>query len=107
MKNYDKNKESKYLNYWDVNNLYSWAMSQKSPVNDFNWVEDISEFDESFMKNYNKESDEGYFLDVDIQSPEDLHNLHNDLPFQTDRIQIEKVESLHLIYMVKLNMLFT
>ena len=35
MKNYDKNKESLYLQYWDLNNLYGWAMSQKLPVNNF------------------------------------------------------------------------
>ena len=56
-------------------------MSQKLPVNDFKCVEDISEFDKSFIKNYNTESDEGYFLEVDIQYPEKLHNLYNDLPF--------------------------
>ena len=44
MKDYDKNKESSYLKYWNVNNLYGWAKSQKLPVNDFKWVEDISEF---------------------------------------------------------------
>ena len=31
MKNYDKNKESLYLKYWDINNLYGWGMSQKLP----------------------------------------------------------------------------
>ena len=62
MKNYAKNRESSYLKYWDVNNLYGWAMSQKSPLNDFKRVEDISEFDESFIKGSNKESDEGYFF---------------------------------------------
>ena len=49
MKDYDKNKESSYLKYWDVNNLYIWAMSQKLPVNDFKWVEYIFEFDESLI----------------------------------------------------------
>ena len=54
MCNYDKNKESSYLKYWHINNLYRWAMSYKFPVNGFRWVEDISEFDEIFIKNYNE-----------------------------------------------------
>ena len=62
MKNYDKNKELSCLKYWNVNNLYGWAMSQKLPVNDFKWVEGISEFDESFIENYNKNNDVGCFL---------------------------------------------
>ena len=40
MKDYDKNKESSYLKYWDGNNLYGWEMSQKLPVNKFEWIED-------------------------------------------------------------------
>ena len=39
MKNYNKNKESSYLKYWDVNNLYDWAMSQRLLVSDFKWNE--------------------------------------------------------------------
>ena len=62
MKDYDKNKESSYLKYWDVNNLYGWAMSQKLPVNNFEWIEETSQFNEDFIKNYSEESDEGYFL---------------------------------------------
>ena len=50
MKDYDKNKESSYLKYWDMNNLYGRPVSQKLPVNDFKWVEGISGFDESFIK---------------------------------------------------------
>ena len=42
MKNYDKNKESSYLKYGDVNNLYGWAMSQKLPVDGLSWVEETS-----------------------------------------------------------------
>ena len=62
MKDYDKNKESSYLKYKDVNNLYGWAMPQKLPLNDFKWVEYISEFDESFLKSYDEENDEGYIF---------------------------------------------
>ena len=67
MKDYGKNKESSYLQYWDVNNLYGWAMSQKLPVNNFEWSEDTSQFNEAFMKNYKGDSDEGDFLEIDVQ----------------------------------------
>ena len=50
MKDYDKNKKSSYLKYWDVNNLYGWEMSQKLLVNDFKWVEDIPEINRDFIK---------------------------------------------------------
>ena len=64
MKNYDKNKESSYIRYWNENNLYGWAMSQKLPVNNFQWIKNTSQFNEDFIKNLNEESDEGYFLEV-------------------------------------------
>ena len=67
-------------------------MSQKLSVNDFKWVEDTSEFNEDFIKSYNAESDEGYFLKVDVKYPENLHNLHNDLPLLPERMKIEIVE---------------
>ena len=50
MKEYFKNKDLLYLKYWDVNNLYGWTMSQKLPVNNFEWVEDTSQFNEYFIK---------------------------------------------------------
>ena len=50
MKDYDKSKESLYLKYWDVNDLYGWEMSQKLPVSNFKWIEDTSQFNEDFMK---------------------------------------------------------
>ena len=50
MKEYDKNKESSYLKYWDVNNLYDWAMSQIFPINKFEWVEYAFQFNEDFIK---------------------------------------------------------
>ena len=64
MKDYDKNRESSYLKYWNVNNLYGCAMLQKLPVNIFKGTEDTFPFYEDFIKNYNEESKEVYFLEV-------------------------------------------
>ena len=50
VKDYDKNKEPSYLQYWDVNNLNGWAMSQKLAVNDFEWIEGTSQFNEDFKE---------------------------------------------------------
>ena len=58
MKDYDNNKESSYLKYWDANNLYGWTMLQKLPVNKFEWIEDISQFNEDLTKNYTEGSNE-------------------------------------------------
>ena len=69
-------------------------MLEKLPVINFEWIEDTSQFNEDFIKNYNEESDEEYFLEVDIQYPEKLHGLHNGLPFLLERWKIEKFENL-------------
>ena len=50
MKDYDKNKELPCLKYWDVNNLYGWAMLQDIPLNNFEWIEDTYQFCEDFIK---------------------------------------------------------
>ena len=85
MKEYGKNKESSYLKYWDVSNLYSWAMPQKFPVNKFEWIENTFQFNEDFIKKYNEKDDVRYFFEVDIQCPEKLNELHNDLLFLPER----------------------
>ena len=94
MENYDKNKESSYIQYLDANNLYGWAMSQKLPVNNFKWVEDVSRINEEFIKNYNENSSKGYILEVDVKYPKKLHDLHSDLPFLPKRIKIDKCKKL-------------
>ena len=94
MKDYDKNKESSYLRYWNIINSYGWAMLQKLPVNYFVWIEDTFQFNEDFKKNYNEESDKEYFVECDVQYPKKLHELHNNLSFLPERIEIEKVEKL-------------
>ena len=94
MKNYQTNKESWYLKFWDVNNVYKWAMSQKLSANGFKWVENTSQFNDDFIKIYNEESDEGYFLEVNVQYLEKLHDLHNDLPILLEIMKIKKAVKL-------------
>ena len=69
-------------------------MSQKLPTNGFKWVEDLPQFNEGFTKNYDENSDIGYFLEVYIDYPKQLFNLHKDLPFLPERKKVEKVEKL-------------
>ena len=92
MKNYDKNKESSYIQYLDANNLYRWAMSQKLPVNGFKWVN--NEINEGFIKNYDENRDKGYILEKDVKNPRKLHDLHSDLPFSPKRMKIDKCKKL-------------
>ena len=85
MKNSDKDIMSPYLMYLDASNLYGQAMSQKLPVNGFKWVEKLSRFNEIFIKNYDENSDKGYFFEVDVDYPKKLFDLHKDLPFLPER----------------------
>ena len=58
-------------------------MSQKLPVNDFKWVkqEELSKFNEDFIKNHDQNGNIGYFFEVDFDSPKKLFDLHKDLLF--------------------------
>ena len=94
MKNYNKDVMSSYLMYLDSNNLHGWGMSQKLPVNGFKWVKRLSRFNKIFIKNYNENSDIGYFLEVDVEYPKKLFGSHKDLPFLPERKKLEKVEKL-------------
>ena len=94
MKNYDKKIESLYLAYLDANNSDGWAMYKKLPVNGFKLENDLLRFNEDFIKNYNENSDIGYFLEVDIEYPKRLWSSHKDLPFLPERKKLQKVEKL-------------
>ena len=94
MKNYDQNNESSYLKYFDANNLYGWAMSQKLPINGFKWVKNLSKFNEDFIKKYDEVSNTGYFFEVDLEYPKGLFNSHKDLPFLPETKKVEKVEKI-------------
>ena len=72
MKNFDKSIESSYLMYLGAKNSYGWVMSRKLSVNGFKWINDLSKFNENFIKTYNENSDAEYFLEVDIEYPKRL-----------------------------------
>ena len=78
-------------------NFYGWATSQKLPMNGFEWVKKISQFNESFIRNYDENSNIGYFLKVDIDYLEKSFNLHKDLPFLPERKTVNKVEKLFVV----------
>ena len=56
-------------------------MSQKLPINGFKRVKKLLKFHEDFIKNYDENSNKGYILEVDVEYPKNLFNLHSDLPF--------------------------
>ena len=64
--------------YLDAENFYGWGMSYKLPVNGFRWIKKLSKFYEDFIKNCDVDSDEGYILEVDVEYPKNLHDLHRD-----------------------------
>ena len=69
-------------------------MSQKVPIDGFKWNENTSQLNKDFMENYNENSDERYFLEVEVKYPKALHDLHNDSAILPEKIKVEKVEKL-------------
>ena len=78
--------------YLDANNLYGWAMPQKLLVNGFKWIEGSSEFNKSFIKTYDENSDRGNFLEVNVKYPKNSFNSDKDLPFLAERKKLVKVK---------------
>ena len=97
MKNCNKNIESSYLMYLDVNNLYGWAMSQKLPVNGFKWENDLSRFNEDFIKKCNENSDIGYFFEVDVEYPKKYLVLIKNYRFYLIEKNSKKLKNLFVV----------
>ena len=103
MRDYDKNKESSYIQYLEANNLYDKAMSEKSPVGGFRWMPDISRMDEEFVRSYDKNDIKGYILEVNVDYPNELQNLHSGFPFLAESMVINNTKKLVCNLQVKKN----
>ena len=80
---YNVDEDEKYLMYFDVNNLYSWAITEPLPYGGFIWVENVDDTD---FYNISDNIDFEYFVEVDLKYPETLHDAHKDLPFCTEQM---------------------
>ena len=87
--NYDNEKPKRYINYLDMNNLYGYAMSQYLPYADFRWVKNIDKIKQKLV-NIKSNSSNGYTLEVDVEYPQELHDIHNDYPLAPAKIDIPK-----------------
>ena len=87
MKNYNPNEASKYLMCLDANNVYGWAMSQYLPTGNFKWLTE-KQINRINWFNLNAERDKGYLLEVDLEYPNELHDLHNDCPCAAEQIKV-------------------
>ena len=68
--------------------------ASKIPVNSFEREENNHKFNEDFIKNYDEDSNKGYFLEVDVEYPKNLCSLHSDLPFLPERNKVVKCNKL-------------
>ena len=81
----DPEKPSTFITYVDMNNLYGWTMSKYPPYREFEWLENIDEFD---INSINEKSDTGYFLEVDLEYSDELHKLHDDYPLAQEKLAV-------------------
>ena len=90
MKEFNKSELSKYLMYLDANNLYGFAMSEKLPIHSFKWMTDKeleNLYNHQIVQEWEKTP---CILEVDLEYPEELHDLHNDYPLCPERVECDK-----------------
>ena len=87
MKTYDEKAPSKYIMYLDAYNLYGWAMSQFLPTDNFRWMTE-KQIDKIHLTKYKEDSSKGLILEVDLEYPEELHDLHNDYPLGPEKVKV-------------------
>ena len=82
--------------YLDANNLYGWAMSQYLSTGNFKWMTDkgISKIDPG---KYKADGKKGLILEVDLEYPQELHDIHNDYPVAPEKVKVSKQYALSLL----------
>ena len=87
MKEYNEKAPSKYIMYLDANNLYGWAMSQYLPTGNFKWMTDkeVSKID---LGKYKADVKKELILEVDLEYPQELHDIHNDYPVAPEKVKV-------------------
>ena len=88
-KRYSEASKNVNILYLDMNNLYGHAMSQYLPYANFKWVKNIDKIKQKLM-NIKSNSSTGYILEVDLEYPQELHDIHNDYPLAPEKINISK-----------------
>ena len=89
MKEYDEKAPSKYIMYLDANNLYGWAMSQYLPTGNFRWMTD-KEINKIDLGKYKADDKKGLILEVDLEYPQELHDMHSDYPVCPEKVKVSK-----------------
>ena len=85
MNDYDSKKPSKFITYLDMNNSYGWGLSEYLPYGGFEWLKNVDGFD---VNSISEKSPIGYFLEVDLEYPDELHELHNDYPLASEKLAV-------------------
>ena len=98
MNDYDPKKQSTFLTYPDMNNLYGWAMSEYLPY-DFKWLKNVDEFD---VMSISEKNPIGYFLEVELEYPDELYDLHNYYPLAAEKLAVSS--DMLSIYCKKISM---
>ena len=82
---YNPKKPSKFITYFNMNNLYGLGLSEYLPYGGFKWLKNVHGFD---INSISKKSPIGYFIKVDLEYPDDLHELHNDYPLAPEKLAV-------------------
>ena len=83
MNDYDPKKPSAFISYPDMNNLYGWAITEYLPHEGFKWLKNIDDV----ISNSEKTS-MAYFIEADLQYPDELDELHNDYPLTPEKLAV-------------------